>query len=375
MQTSKEWKSYGEALSKVAALSNLFSESPTPFIHYRATEYLYCRAFGAENLSRSDVAIDARKDNIGIGIKTFVYNNKPKYEKIAEFNRALSTYSSNDALEKVKIIAGLRNERIELVERTFDIRTTIYHCIARTPGKLIIFEDSMPKIQTENIALTNSDNSLVRFTDGVHKYAFNVSKSTLFKEFYAQAPSFIQEVKIHTDPFSLIDSMNIEGLPAPAEQPANVLNKIVLPLYSTQQGPSYGEVPERSGLNQWNADGRARQNKEVYIPIPAWIHRVFPGFLPPRDTPFNIILPDRRVLNVKVCQAGGKALMSNPNTDLGVWLIDHVLKLPEGQIVTRALLDDIGIDSVEITNIDEHFYLDFKKTGTFEDFQSTFNAG
>lgn len=67
--------------------------------------------------------------------------------------------------------------------------------------------------------------------------------------------------------------------------------------------------------------------------------------------------------------------MSNPNTDLGVWLIDHVLKLPEGQIVTRALLDDIGIDSVEITNIDEHFYLDFKKTGTFEDFQSTFNAG
>jgi hypothetical protein len=48
-------------LAKVAALSNLFSESKTPFIHYRVTEYLYARTFGAKNLARSDIAIDAKR--------------------------------------------------------------------------------------------------------------------------------------------------------------------------------------------------------------------------------------------------------------------------------------------------------------------------
>jgi len=33
---------------------------------------------------------------------------------------------------------------------------------------------------------------------------------------------------------------------------------------------------DKSGLNQWNARGRDRNPNEVYIPIPAEIHKNFP---------------------------------------------------------------------------------------------------
>ena len=51
-------------------------------------------------------------------------------------------------------------------------------------------------------------------------------------------------------------------------------NYIILPLYS----PREGKVPERSGLNQWNAKGRPRHHDEVYISIPSWIHREYKDF-------------------------------------------------------------------------------------------------
>ncbi|HOM78111.1 MAG TPA: restriction endonuclease, partial [bacterium] len=55
---------------------------------------------------------------------------------------------------------------------------------------------------------------------------------------------------------------------------------------------------------------------------------------------------------------------------LGEWLLDDVLKVPSGQVVTMDMLDALGIDSVEIRKIDaENFEIDFKETGTFEDFR------
>ena len=37
-------------------------------------------------------------------------------------------------------------------------------------------------------------------------------------------------------------------------------------------------MPEKSGLNQWNAGGRVRKYGEVYIPIPAEIRKLKIGF-------------------------------------------------------------------------------------------------
>lgn len=126
----------------------------------------------------------------------------------------------------------------------------------------------------------------------------------------------------------------------------------------------------KSGLNQWNAGGRKRHPDEVYIPIPSWIYNQFQGFFPPRDQPFNLILPSKKQLVAKICQDNSKALMTNPNQDLGKWLLRKLLKLKEFELLTCQKLEEIGIDSVKITKIDnQNFEIDFKKLGSFEEFE------
>ncbi|MGL4983034.1 MAG: hypothetical protein ACRC4W_09345, partial [Treponemataceae bacterium] len=123
---------------------------------------------------------------------------------------------------------------------------------------------------------------------------------------------------------------------------------IYLPLYS----PLSGEVQEKSGLNQWNARGRLRDPNEVYIVVPKWIHKRYQNFFSDRDQIFTLVLPDKNNLQAKICQDAGKALMSNPNKDLGKWILRKVLQLKEGELVTYQKLEALGIDSVRIDKID-----------------------
>jgi hypothetical protein len=87
--------------------------------------------------------------------------------------------------------------------------------------------------------------------------------------------------------------------------------------------------------------------KYIYI-YPAWIHTQFKNFFPERDEAFTLELPNMNTLQAKICQDGNKALMSNPNKDLGQWLLRDVLKLAEGELLTYKKLEDIGLDSVVI---------------------------
>jgi hypothetical protein len=130
------------------------------------------------------------------------------------------------------------------------------------------------------------------------------------------------------------------------------------------------EVQIKSGLNQWNASGRERHPNEVYIPIPSWIHKYFQGFFPPRDQHFNLKLPNGKVLKSKVCQDGSKALMSDPNKDLGEWILREVLGLREGELLTYEKLQKVGVDTVGIYKISEIEYeMTFNSLGTFEEFE------
>ena len=61
-QSKNQVEYYERLLKAVGSLSNLFSESPEPYLASRATENLFCKAFGAENLSRSDASADASKE-------------------------------------------------------------------------------------------------------------------------------------------------------------------------------------------------------------------------------------------------------------------------------------------------------------------------
>ncbi len=73
---------YCDLLKAFAALSQLFSESPSPYVEYRAMENIFCRSFKADHLAREDGAFDAKLGTVGIGLKTYIMRKK-NVEKIA----------------------------------------------------------------------------------------------------------------------------------------------------------------------------------------------------------------------------------------------------------------------------------------------------
>ncbi|MCK9329649.1 MAG: hypothetical protein M0Q94_07210 [Candidatus Cloacimonetes bacterium] len=84
------------------------------------------RAFNAEDLSRSDVSADAKKDFIGIGLKTFLRGNDKTFQKIAEFNADRKIYKDLSSYELVKKISELRNNRIDFTEKLHGLNQLIY---------------------------------------------------------------------------------------------------------------------------------------------------------------------------------------------------------------------------------------------------------
>lgn len=222
--------------------------------------------------------------------------------------------------------------------------------------------------------------SFYKLPDKYNDYSFSKSKNTLSKRFYTKNDFIIQkfEVEIIENPFDVLIKLNqAESLSKVSDGKNEQLEFIILPLYSTRDG----KVPEKSGLNQWNASGRARHPDEVYIPIPSWIHTTFPDFFTfsksyypgksAKNSPiFDVELPNQKIMQCKVAQQGGKALMSNPNKELGHWILREVLHIKEGTLVTIEMLNEIGIDSVKISKMtDNHYILDFMETGSFEEFE------
>lgn len=367
-QQQDQQSQYERLLKAVGSLSRLFSEAPEPYLAYRAAENLFCKAFGAENLSRSDASADASKDRLGFGIKTFLYKNGKSFEKIAEFNGDHGLFRTLDTEDKVRKIAELRNERLETTKRIFGLDNIIYHCITRQVGKILVYETPAPIIdlaQIRDITPSASGNA-IQFSDPSAEYSFSVSKSTLYRRFIADNILLEVPVRILEDPFDHIEKLITEaGL---IFAPIRVQPHVFLPLYSMRGGTK--NVKEKSGLNQWNASGRPRDPNEIYIPIPAWLHRKFPNFFPDRDVPFKLVLPDRKELSAKVCQDNSKALMTNPNSALGEWLLRDVMNLQERQLLTYEKLQEIGLDTVVIYKIDDETYdIDFTRIGSYEQFK------
>ncbi len=101
-QSNTSKKTYVNLLEVTGSLSNLFAESNNPFLYYRAMENIFCKAFEAENLSRSDVSADAGKNGIGIGLKTFLQNNGNTFQKVAEFNKDSNILRNLNGMDLVK---------------------------------------------------------------------------------------------------------------------------------------------------------------------------------------------------------------------------------------------------------------------------------
>ncbi len=361
---------YAKMLETIGSLSRLFSESNEPYIAYRVAENLFCKAFDAENLSRTDCSADASKDKLGIGVKTFLEKNGATMQKVAEFNSEHSLFRHLDPEKKIVKIAEMRNKRIDTTKRMFGLNDIIYHCVTRKPKNILVYETPMDRIAIDKISrIKLSNGNTIAFTDGINEYAFNVAKSTLYKRFITPEVALDLSVAILEDPFSELERMFATVAKKLEFAPIKKQAHIFLPLYSMRGGEK--NVPEKSGLNQWNASGRPRDPNEVYIPIPAWLHRSFPDFFPPRDTHFELLLPNGEKMEAKVCQDGSKALMSKHNADLGKWLLREIFDLKEGELLTYEKLEEIGVDSVVIYKVGEKKYdIDFTKIGSFEEFEN-----
>ncbi len=369
---------YEKMLKIIGSLSKLSSDSQEPFLYYRVAENLFCKSFNAENLSRSDTSADASIGNVGFGLKTFLKRNGRGMEKVAEFNTSSSKFRNLPIDEQVQEISRLRNERIETTKRIYGLEEIIYHCVTRSSGVMEVFESPMNTIDKANLKIKTFSDKSISFTDDKEEYSFNISKSTLSKRFKSENVLMRIPVEIVEDPFTVLEKL-FEDTPTEIKtllfSPIKVHEHIFLPLYSTRSGQDQKEVPEKSGLNQWNAAGRERNYDEVYIPIPAWIHRINEGFFPKRDTPFSLKLPNKKIIEVKVCQEGSKALMSNPNKALGEWILRDVLNLKEGELLTYKKLEDIGLDSVIIYKIsDTEYEIDFAQIGSYESFEEVNNV-
>jgi len=362
---------YLKLLSAVSKLSGLFSESSVPFINYRVAENIFCRSFNANNLSRSDTAFDANFNSIGIGLKTFTCNTNNSTEKVAEFN-SLSRVLSNFKGKELAIKLGeFRNDRINLANRLYDIDSSLYHIVARKEKELLLYETDYKTIDISNIHSVKDNRASLQFEDGNNFYSFNYSKSTLFRKFIIPQNAFRLPIEIIEDPYTLLLELfeNKELKPA-TDKLVKGQNFVILPLYSTRNKDKK-EVAKKSGLNQWNAEGRKRDLGEIYIPIPSELHKKYPNFFPKRDQDFNLQIPTGEIFSAKLCQENSKALMTNPNKALSDWLLRKVLQLKEGELATIEKLDKLGFDSVIISKTyNDHFKIDIMKTDTYIKFNS-----
>lgn len=360
---------YIEYLKLTGSLSRLFSDSLAPYLYYRAAENIFCLGFKAENLSRSDISIDSKKGNIGFGLKTFLHGNGKTFQKVAEFNAVREEYANKSDKDIIDFISQARNKRLDICLEGYGVDSLIYHCLTRSDNLISIYEFPMDKVQIDRIKNIVRNKNTIQFEDGINEYSFNLSKSTLYKRFICKDSLEDIKVDILENPFEVLANLNKSETSILKE--VSTYPFIYLPLYATSSKDL--EPALASGVNQWNAGGRDRNQDELYIPVPSWIHKKFKGFFPNNnDDKFELELPNGTVLNAKMCQAGQKGLMSNPNKALGKWVLRDVLKVPIGTLVDRKYLDMIGIDSVIVFKIsDTKYKIDFASTGKFEEFKDT----
>lgn len=392
-QDIRKQEAYKNMLTLVGMLSRLFSTADEPFLYYRAHENIFAKYFELDNNARNDDSADAcdLKNKIGFGLKTWVGGDN---QKVAEFGLLRPQYEHLHGLELIKQIAKYRNLRIRTTLRQHGLNELIYHIVKRIPGAMCIYESAFDYIDIDNIVYDEhrgSENNLY-FSDGKHTYHFSLSKNTLYMIFDDMTLLDQFPVNIVDDPYSFLENNMSKTETTQLFSMELAPEQLCLKLYSVKSdGTKF--VPEKSGLNQWNGvrvtylkdkTGKdvydengdrvikkitPRDPNELYIPFPAEDRARIPDFFPPKDTPFDLCLPDGQWISAKVCQQDSKAIMSNPNKKLGKWLLRDVLELPEGTVITYEMLQQYGIDSVIFTKIEDLKYsIDFCPLETYESF-------
>jgi hypothetical protein len=396
-----DFAQYQQALRFLGYISHLFSSSSTPLIVPKAAERLFSLVTKSEDLGTQDKSFDALMPNgLAVGIKTFrmPQSSTAKTEKVAELTAQASQGNlSNLTNEQMAIrVSELRNSRVvsDAVELGASADEAIYHCLIRKPGFAVVHEELYPTIDVEKIypldrggkkiaSFSLQTHGNVWFSDGNSHYNFSRAKNVLNRKFEL-AKGFTSppiELRAIENIWDLVLGGELatlfEGFLEVVKEP-EVEDAIVLPLYGSRSTEDK-KVEEKSGINQWNAGGRARTYAEAYIPYPVAAKKDKPNFFPPRDQKFLIRLPSGKVISAKVCQQGSKAIMSDPNHDLVDWLLPVIDGSREKSLARFASripytykdLLQIGKDSVRIhkeTGKDWDYRLEMAPIGSFEQF-------
>ncbi|RIY32699.1 hypothetical protein CKF54_04395 [Psittacicella hinzii] len=151
LQKETDKNEYKTLLQIFGSLSKLFSDNTIPYLHYRISENIFCKAFKTINDSRKDNSIDAHIGKIGIGLKTFLHNHGNTYQKIAEFNAEADSLKNLPPLELCQRLAHLRNKRLKSTQGIYELETLIYHLITREPESFNIYEEPMDTINVDKI--------------------------------------------------------------------------------------------------------------------------------------------------------------------------------------------------------------------------------
>ena len=418
MKSQIDYEKYVELLQAVASMSRLFSDNTVPYVHSRFVERLFIQATGAKDLSRLNKSFDALiAPDIGVGVKTFLsVSGNSKREKVAEFPRFAQDgeFLGLTPHQLALKVSGFRNNRVlsDANELSIDINKSIYHCLVRTKTGAVIHEEPYRIVDISNIKPTDKHGKLISkwskrtrgvfFTDGKSNYNYNTSKNVLIKQFKFAAKPAIIDLAIFDDIFDRVlawfEVNKQSGFKISSDEGKQLLvvedpvqmkpgvDFVVLPLYSTR-GEEKNVAP-KSGINQWNAAGRIRKFGEAYIPIPSEVHRLCPKFFPDRDQKFDIILPNSSTpVQSKVCQEGRKALMSDPNSTLGHWIMkvlrpslsDSDFECPtssKDKPFTYKDLVSISKDAVIVKKSKDKskplYSLEFAPLDSYEDFISEF---
>jgi len=327
-----------------ASLGRIFTATDIPLIPPGLAEIIFTKPFYGDLVAGEDKCVDVILNHSGIGIKTFRGGNNS--QKIAQFkNRERYPITENNPQTLAKEISEYRNQRLDetLTDYELNDNELFYHFTKRFNDRIEISECAMEKIDLNNIIIEQSSIASVSFSDNRNSYRYTIQDSQLYKRFPETDPLFklrheflIEDIDERENLYFLIDLLTTPGN-----------QKVILPLYSNNY-----IIHEKSGLNQWNAGGRERHENEVYIPIPRSIHVLNPNFFPQRDVVFNLTADNGNRMTAKVCQDGSKALMSNPNKDLGQWILRDVLNIEIRMLVTMETLIDRRIDSVIVEKID-----------------------
>ena len=183
------------------------------------------------------------------------------------------------------------------------------HGVKRLPNMMQILECAFDYIDIDSVKIIDNrgNENNTYFTDMKHTYHFSISKNTLYMVFDNLQLLDSFEVEILEDPYMLLLSLTRQ-VDKREKYPDYVFsdniiqrqNKILyeskpvkpmlcLPLYSRKGNTGDKFVPEKSGLNQWNAGGRARNTNELYIPYQAVDRQRNMTFFPPRDTSLRML--------------------------------------------------------------------------------------